>query len=252
MITPEKNTLNLSDSTLMKMHDKLDSSKGLRGHLVIVDNETGKVVVDKDNLVLMRGRTFALEKLFSTVSDFNPSYNKTNLDQKKICLFKVGKGGCVEGEPFTVKETINPLDTDLYSPVPFRILPTGSDPLPNYADLKNYEANDGNTYNAYYCKRFDDISWVYNETSNDEVAIRLTLNITEDDLKTVIIKDENNLTGYTRSTFINELGLCIANINPATNEIVNGTIELVTKICFSSEPYFNPLKSSTLYYYIYA
>lgn len=249
----EHKILTLEDKTFeKKFYDKLLGGEGLRGRLMIVDNQTGETTVDKENLVLMRGRTFALEKIFSSISTFNNTYNQTNFANKKICLFKVGTGGCVTGEPFTVKETINPLDTDLYEPMPFKILPAGSDPDPMYADLRQYEANDHNAYNAYYAKKFDNIEWIYNSTSNDEVAIKLTLSITEDDFKTQVKIDENNMTSFIRRTYLNELGLCIANVNPTTGEITGGTIELATKICFSSEPYYNPLKSSTLYYYIYA
>jgi len=120
----------------------------------------------------------------------------------------------------------------------------------------NIDGQDGgNDYyrgTCYYAKKFDNVEWVYNSTSNDEVAIKLTLSISQDDFKTIVTTDENNLTDFTRSTFINEIGLCIANVNPNTGEINQNTIELVTKLCFASEVYFNPLKSSILEYYIYA
>jgi hypothetical protein len=228
----------------------------LRGHVTWIDNETGNIIVDKDNLIVMRGRTFALEKMFGQANTLEADYNTQNLDGKKICLFKVGNGGCVDGQPFNVLPVIPSDCRELGNEIPFRLVFDGEDKPDGYYDVKTVDEAAGTR--GYYAKTFDNLEWTRelpdgtNPEDTDEICVKLTLQLTEDDFKTVPEIDENGLTEYNRHTFVNELGLCIANQvkNDVTDRMDN--IELATRICFESEPYMNATKSSTIYYYIYA
>jgi hypothetical protein len=255
------NILNFNETTLSKnLHDDISLNKFkpktyLRGHVTWIDDESGQVILDKDNLIVMRGRTFALEKMFGSANTLDSGYNTTNLDSKKICLFKVGCGGCIEGQPFNVLPVVPSDSTELGEEIPFRLVMDGQDAPSGYYDVKAV-GEDG--LKGYYAKEFDSIEWSKeipegtNTEDDDEVCVKLTLKITEEDFKTVVSTDENGLTEYTRNTFINEIGLCIA--NPVKNDIANrmDNIELATRLCFESEPYMNATKSSTIFYYIYA
>jgi len=226
-----------------------------KGHVVVVDDISGEVVLEKDNLVVLRGRTFALEKMFDKKNEIK-GFNQTDLATKKICLWKAGCGGCVSGEPFNLL-SIDPDCTALGEEVPFIAVKDGADRPEGYygevaaAVKDNY--NQGYTY--YYAKTFDNMEWVTNTNEYgkmDEIALKITLKITEDDFKTVLAYDENDNVMFNRSTFINEIALCIA--NPVKTNVIDrmDNIELATRLNFESEPYFSNLKAATIYYYIYA
>jgi hypothetical protein len=232
----------------LKSHDKME--KYLKGHVIMVNNEDGSTIVDKDNVIVLRGRTFALEKMFGVNNELNLGYDTSNLDSKRICLFKVGDGGCVdESQPFNLL-SVAPDCTELGHELAFRLAIDGEDKPVGFFQAKELDDESGNI--GYYCKAFDNIEWVFNSNTNDEVAVKLTLTIEEDDLKTIVGLDENNETEYTRSCFINEIGLCIANGDTTDTSDSMSNIELATRLTFESEPMFNQLKSITIYYYIYA
>lgn len=223
----------------------------LRGRVVIIDDLSGEVVLDKNNLVLLRGRTFALEKMFGITNELGYGYNTANFIDKKICLFKVGNGGCVEGQPFNIDNTqIYPDARTLTNAIPFRLQIPGENKPEGYYDLQ--PLNDGTGNEGYFAKTFEKIEWVKSDITADEVGLKLTLKINEDDFKTIKDTDENGIVYYKRATYLNEIGLCIA--NPVKNDTtdVMKNIELCTKLAFESEPYYNQLKSSTILYYIYA
>src|SRR5690606_17413301 len=97
----------------------------------------------------------------------------------------------------------------------------GVDKPEGYYDLK--DLNDGTGKKGYFAKTIHNIEWgknipegTYSEDA-DEVFIKLTLKFDEEDFKTVETIDENGRIEYNRSTFINEIGLCIA--NPVKNDI---------------------------------
>jgi len=262
--------INLRDKNNLK--DKLEAmmeySKKpvsfLRGHVTMIDDETGETILDKDNLIVLRGRTFALEKMFGVPNNLDGvDYNSNNLAKKTICLFRAGRGGCVEGQPFNVLPSIDPDCRELGEPIPFRIKLYENEEKPEgYYDLKeiNFSNDDGNTvagnYKGYYAKTFESITWGRNEKvysdDDDEVYVKLTLKIDAEDFKTIPVRDENNNVTLTRNTFLNEIGLCIANHVSTSLTDKMEDIELVTRINFQSEPYMNQTKTSTLYYYIYA
>jgi hypothetical protein len=369
-----KEKFNLDDSnSLLQDLSNLDKKplSFLKGRVVWVDDQSGEVVFDKSNIIVLRGRTFALEKMFDTqlsaslngnnLSDEDKNkltpnisadylndnytcygYNQNDLSTKKICLFKVGNGGCVTGNPFNVIPIQYPDARILAHEIPFRftsetgdVSDTGvsydvNDSNYKYADIKEYTVTKlidnttaeevGETRNAYFAKRISGISWIDNPNTHDEIAVKLTLEISDDDFRTTYNADTG---AYKRHTMVNELGLCIANdysssegtdnetlmlnrVVPSsvlqtlidtdenykqaiqslydegrlviyykdiveldntytgildsiggfsmglTNDIDDDTIELATAIHFESEPYYNELKSSHIYYYIYA
>jgi len=244
----ENKSVDLFEHQLKKSYDKAETH--LKGHVIIVDNKDNRVIVDKDNVIVLRGRTFALEKMFNVSNELNLGYNTSNLDSKRICLFKVGDGGCVdESQPFNIV-AVAPDCTKLNHELPFKLAIEGEDKPEGYFEAKELDDESGNI--GYFCKTFDNIEWVYNDVTNDEVAVKLTLTIDEDDFKTIYSLDENNEAEYTRDCFINEIGLCIANGDTSDTSDGMSNIELATRLTFESEPMFNQLKSITIYYYIYA
>jgi hypothetical protein len=254
------NEINLYESPL-KFKDTMEDKKPVtffKGHVVLVDDVSGEVILEKDNLVVLRGRTFALEKMFDIDSDFT-DFNKTNRAGKKICMWMAGRGGCDLDKPFEAK-SVEPDSRSLGQKVPFRAAVNGEkpekfkkvyySPTPSEAVDKN-----GQKYTFYYGKGINktDMEWVTNVDDHghtDEVALKLTLKITEDDFRTVLDYDENGNVMWKRDTFINEIALCIANYVEETDRMEN--VEIATRLTFASEPYFSNLKEATLYYYIYA
>lgn len=237
----------------------------IRGRVKMVDNATGEVIFDRHNLVTLRGRTLALEKLFNKENTLDLNYNTTDLASKKILLFKVGTGGCDPASPFVLLNGIVSANSvKLANEIPFKVNETGTQDSDKYFDIKpTYtETSDdghGNVVTTpsdfcYFAKTFDSIEYFYNENNVDEVGIKLQLSISADDFCTTKTTDENNYVTYKRSTAINELGLCCGNpVYNADGELVDvKNIELVTHLQFSSEPFYNNTKSSTIYYYLYA
>lgn len=227
----------------------------LKGHVVIKDDK-GNTVLEKDNLIVLRGRVFALEQIFGVPNDLNLGYNTNNLSKKKIALFKAGKGGCIEGQPFNVIPVIPSDCRELGEAIPFKPEIDGVERPEGYYD-KALLPGERDKF-GYYAKTIDKIEWgknipegLYSE-DQDEVYVKLTLKINKDDFATIERQDENGHTEYIRSTFVNEIGLFIA--NHVKNDIADRMeeIEMFSRICFESEPLFNATKELTIYYYIYA
>lgn len=252
--------LKFQDSTNLKEKFLRDSSNksALRGHVVFKD-ENGNVILEKDNLIVLRGRTFVLERLFNkSITDAeNVDYIK-NVN-RKVCLFKIGDGGAnVETAPF------NPYvpeysDEDLAHPLPFVIV----DPDKNLDPVKqknpsiltelsdedklNYHApvKDGNT-TLYMAKVFDGstpgddtatgTSWGYDKVNN-EVYIKCDLRVS--------VKD-----GRGTNPYINELGLFFAEYVPEQKTYKN--LEMLSRLSFDSESLTNQSKQILIEYYIYA
>lgn len=241
----------------IKMKDLIEVVKGkstlLHGRVELYDDETGELIFRKNNLVLLRGRTFALEKMFDMPNTLDMGYNTANMETKKICLFKIGNGGADPANPFTLLAgVVAPNNTSLVNEIAFKIQEEGEPKPDKYFDLKNM--NDGTNNMAYYCKTFDEAEYFMNSNTEDEVGVKLTISLEPGDFCTTMSVDENGYKVYKRSTFINEIGLCIGNpVLDQNNKVTDiRNIELITHCTFESEPYMNPLKSSTVYYYLYA
>jgi hypothetical protein len=139
----------------------LDNYTNHKNFIKILDADTKEVLVSRrENLVVHRGRTFALEKLYN--DSYNASPYPTNNLSRKINLFSVGTGGCNSGTPeLAIPPT--PLDTNLTTIIPF--ISSSSD----NADHSIYPiaTHEGSVYNYYY-KRFEVIDpvWYLDRTSN--------------------------------------------------------------------------------------
>jgi hypothetical protein len=241
--------LTFSDTEFQKfMRDRAQVSGGktcLRGRVIMRD-ENGKVLLEKDNEIVLRGRTFALEKLFGAV--ITGSTYIQNLE-RSIALFKIGAAGAPNGDPF------NPFvpefsDMDVAEQVPFITVDPNkfSDPekasnksivteLSDVQELKYYIATVDPLDPAvthYYGKTFENSQWHINQAGN-EVYRELTLLISDTDC---------------RGAKINELCLMLAYYDTPGNTF--SQIEAFSRICFDTESFSNLSKTCTISYLIYA
>lgn len=219
---------------------------GLKGRVIMRD-EQGNTILEKDNLIVLRGRTFALEKLFEDVITAGSGYK---LDiTRKIGLFKIGSGGAnVATAPFSPYTPIFS-DENLGKQEPMVIVDVNkaADPLkqanPSIVTSLStaqqavyYDGvvqGDGTTH--YFAKTFDaNPVWTFNKVTN-EVYKKIQLTIATTDA---------------RNKFINELGLFISKYNSVTKKHDN--IELFSRICFDTESLTNLTKQISVEYFIYA
>jgi len=246
-------TKNLKFSEKSLLTDKFDISNitptsFLRGRVVMRD-EKGNIFLEKDNMIVLRGRTFALEHLFKDPISASSGYTQ-DLD-RKICLFKIGDGGAdVETAPFDpfVPSYQN---LDLSNPVPFITVDPNknADPIKQanpsivtelapgdeliYYD-KVVDGGDPAVFH-YYGKVFDTApEWTFNEAGN-EVYKKVTLRINTKDA---------------RNQYVNELGLFFASLDTGGNVYEN--IEIFSRICFDTESLTNLTKQIVIEYFIYA
>ena len=216
-----------------------DSGINVKGKIEILDKH-GNILLTKNNLVVLRGRAFILEKLFEDEENgvsatHNAIYDSDKPTRPKLrrpCLFTIGTGGAQSTGASSVA-----------SPSPF---------LPSYTDLKmtsqvpfiSGAGQGGNTYfkqegDNYYAKVFDSVTWGYNEASN-EVFKKITLSI-----------NSNEARGYT----INELGLLIGKPEYDTSgnieRIAEESLDLMTRVTFTGIP-LTGSDTFTINYYLYA
>jgi hypothetical protein len=232
------------------------NSNPFRGHVVLRD-ENGDIILEKDNMIVLRGRTFALEKLFDSTASGSgfPTGASAYIENlnRKICLFKIGKGGAPISSPFS-PDAVSYEDTDLVEPIPFVIHdPTGTELDPDnnsiIEDLPTRIANKPHKYQLgvnstiisttgskdYYAKTFDaDPEWYYNLTDN-EVYKKITCSIGLIDA---------------RNEIVNELGLFFGSYDNVTGIISN--VEMFSRITFDTESLSNPTKQIIVEYYVYA
>lgn len=231
------------------------STTNLRGHVVFKD-ENGNIILEKDNLIVLRGRTFVLEQIFKqAITDTqNTDYIKDL--NRKVCLFKIGDGGAnvqtAPFNPFVPEHT----DEQLAHALPFVTV----DPDKNLDPVKQKnpsiltELSDADklvyhnpvkdgTVTHYMCKSFNGsgagnpitgTEWGYNKINN-EVFIKCNLLIS--------VKDARN-------QYLNELGLYFAQYVPETKTYKN--IEMFSRITFDTESCTNFSKQIQIEYYIYA
>ncbi|ALN97997.1 hypothetical protein Bp8pS_318 [Bacillus phage vB_BpuM-BpSp] len=227
--------------------DQKQSRKGLRGRVNVYD-DLGNLILQKDNLIVMRGRTFALEKLFNSPIDAEESGYKVNMN-RTISLFKIGSGGAdlasTPFQPFTPVYS----DEDLSQPVPFVVQdpkknedpekennPSIVEALSEEQSKKYYIPNvkeDGTT--EFYGKVFESQpQWVFNKETN-EVYKKITLKVNIDEA---------------RGFYINELGLVIAEYDEENNTFDDS--ELFSRITFDSESLTSLTKTLLFEYLIFA
>ena len=242
------------------MHDKLaidDLRSGRFGDTLInmfVEDEDGIVLKKYKNLIVLRGRTFALEKLYNSEIDdslYGGTYKK-NLN-RKICLFKVGQGGAdIAATPF------NPVlpvfsDEDLTTPVPFVIVDPDKMAVQEKADNPSIFASaltgelatkyfnpvqtdvNGTTVSSYYLKTFEAEPEWFIDKVNNEVYKKIILKLDVFDV---------------RERYINELGLYIAEYD-SVNKVYKD-VEMISRLTFDTESMSSLTKTIKFEYYTYA
>jgi hypothetical protein len=250
-----KNEVPLNFEDALQMADKINqpaSRTGLRGKIKIheVIDDFGNTVLrrEKDNLIVMRGRTYALEQLFNDPIDASISGYKVNMN-RTICLFKVGSGGAdVESSPF---QPFTPLysDEDLALSVPFVIEDPNKYDTPekqnnpsiielmSSAQKAKYAlpVSRSNGSTEYYGKVFEvKPQWVFNKETN-EVYKKIMLKI-----------DANEVRGY----LLNELGLVMAEYDEV-NKVYRDS-ELFSRVTFDSESLTSLTKTLLIEYLVFA
>ena len=214
---------------------------------VVFKTPQGKILLIKNNLIVLRGRTLALEKLFDLDLDGTFPSDYIINRSRKICLFKVGTGGTLPDDPF------NPIvvqygERDLANPVPFRILvPDLGDAFVQDEAERYFGENtvtggpDGDVL-EYYFKRINISNefkpeWEFDLNTNT-VAVKMALK-----LDSLDVKDQ----------LINELGLFAASVGveAGTGNAVFSDPEMVSRITFDTEA-MRGQKEILIDYYIFS
>jgi hypothetical protein len=229
---------------------------GLSGAISSMTDNTGRVCFkDRCNLIVLRGRTFSLEKLFNTTIDSNgvnsgavPYISDLN---RQILGFGVGYGGAPSGDPFSPYSVPPTGDSGvaLTQPIPFRLHDTSqsasgngllyvpSNEITNYGDLRSVS---GSQYH-YYMKLFDSPPvWVFNAAANT-VYKQILLSISVNDCRTTVGHQINELCLY----FGRNSGHDVYNGNVITHP------EMFSKITFPTEN-ISGSKTLSIVYNIYA
>lgn len=225
----------------------LSPSISLGGTVLFRSKATGKVLLRKENLVLLRSRIFALESLFKLLlpgelaGDLVPG----NLD-RKVCLWKVGTGGTIPGSPF-MPIVPQPTDKALASEVPFRVVKTGlGETLPIGDQDKYFGAVEEGTGEAlltkYYLKRIN----VGNASDSYMSVWYLNRSTNTAYIKTTLDFDASDARGEK----VNELALYLG-----AETVVNGkpaftNLEMATRLTFDTES-LQGEKEVTIEYYVF-
>jgi hypothetical protein len=241
-----------------EIRDGLGDRGGLAGIVTMTDNEGRVCFTKRHNLIVLRGRTFGLEKLFNNtignvgVNDGAVPY-VSDLD-RQVIAFGVGKGGAPASDPFSPyappptgvngvrlasRVPIRSHDTALVtSGNPLQFIP--ADKILNYGGAEKVVG--ATTAWLYYLKHFDNRTpvWVFNETANT-VYKKTMLSLTDTDCRTAA------------SNWINELALYFGRASGLDarggSSIVNP--EMFSRITFPTE-YLSANKSLAIEYRIYA
>lgn len=236
-----------------------DGFGGMTGIVDMVDKTTGRVVFRKrHNLIVLRGRTFALEKLFNdTIDNFGVTGGNrpyvSDLD-RKVIAFGVGKGGAPASEPFApyAPPPTGANGVGLAQRIPFRFHDTGQstsgDPglfIPA-GEILNYGGAEqvvgSITQYMYYLKHFDtrDPTWFFDEAANT-VYKQLVMTVSADDCRTG------------SSNWINELSLFFSRVAGLDSRggVVFSSPEMFSRITFPTE-FLSPTKVLEITYRVYA
>ena len=212
------------------LSDLIKRSNGVKKNFIVVrDAETGAVVQTRSNLVLQTGREFNLRKIFGVPY---ASETTANLNERTICLFGIGSGGTPLADPFNpIAPT--PADVELNTRVAFRTLVEGEAlPAGDTAKYHSKETLGGNDH--YYTKRFTGSPVLVVDAPNDEVYVKITLDIVKEDA---------------RGSIISELGLYSARL-VGSNYL---DPKIATRVTFQSEPLaVETNKALVIEYYVYA
>ena len=227
----------------------------VHGHVIVKDADTGEILVDKDNLVLMRTRVWLFEQLFKIDAPASLNYTKDN--SRSIALFSIGSGGAdINANPFA-PFVPKFSDIELGQRIPFvTVDPDKANNAESQANpsivssLTSAQRNiyympvsnsDGTT--PYYAKRFKGATaanpfgssgkWVIDNYSG-KVAFSLSMNIDKSEA---------------RGNVINEIGLWMATYNSSANTFTNPF--LATRICFDTDSLSSLNKNIEIEYLMY-
>ncbi len=215
-------------------------------------NEFGELLLKRKNLVLLRGRTFALEKIFNQyLKSTPPAYNAetgTEVSPKadrKVCLFSIGIGGCGNTFGSTYPPVFNNLD--LANKIPFRYVPTGT-PLSGADASKYFGKVVGSSHDAYYYKVFENnpiFTWGGLSGLEDEVYISMSLKISIYDVREYFIAN-----GGLQTARVNELGLYFGyQASPSSDY---SEVEMFSRLTFENEPLISDTRELNILYRIYS
>lgn len=219
----------------LNLNDKNKPFRGtiISGHVDIID-KFGNKILDKDNLVVLRGRGFVLKKLFS-----HPEYDVFE-DSKQIMgagnedfevtqytvpiLFTVGNNG-IDGGVSSVLVKTPKYDDLTISNVGFK---EGSEGAGIYHDSTNPSISG---------KAFSKVKYV-NDTDNNESYVLLELELSGSDFQS--------------SVPISEAGLLFGNAEYDGDRLINVTdLKLMSHITFNTIT-LNTADKFTVRYYLYA
>lgn len=280
--------LHVIDELNLGSMSNLESFRNAGDNFIVVrDGESGEIKDISENLITLRGRAFALEKLFGeeihpsnivieSVNPFalpgNTAINIpswiTNPDPAKdyvmdlgrqICLFSVGNGST------EINDWFNPLppspeDTGLANIIPFRRVPAVAGSGSLVPDSSQWDQTDkesyfnpklvnvsGTDYFDFYAKRFSEIE--------PRLYIDISANRVYRKLELSISPHDCRVAGQNRD-MINELSLIIARqdrLAAAMDDPENTDLleEIYSRVTFRTEAIYGN-KSLLIEYYTYA
>lgn len=255
-----------------------DSCSVQKTKVIIKDDETGEVLFEGSNKVIVAGSAFTAAKHFNiTPTVSTPTYNEvlnlegTDIDtfsepgirrDEIVCLFAVGIDGCgpEASQVYTVDYTKWIAPENL---IPFKYQLASND-IPTYHRDKYFGRKTiGNSRIAYYFKAFENPPTfvqqysdsveidenIYTSTRVDEVEsyVQINLKITKDDCRDFFLAT----TGINEAK-VNTISLLTAYVVEKENGFkYYNNIRPLTKINFPSEPLIDTQKSLDIEYRIY-
>jgi hypothetical protein len=261
MIDHSDRKITAREALVLKGDEKLSATRhgGLAGMVTMRDDKGRLIFQKRPNLIVLRGRTFALEMLFdnmigsSGVTGGAVPYISDNA--RNIMAFGVGSGGASGSSPFTpdAPPPTGQAGVELVTPIPFRFHDSSQsasgDPtlfIPG-GEIANYGGavqvpGGSSTQVYYYLKNFavSPPAWYFSESANT-VYKAVELTISGNDCETPGGNQVNELCLY-----FSRLGTPDANgactfLNP----------EMFSRITFPTE-YFTIGKGLNVEYRIYA
>jgi hypothetical protein len=259
-----------SEALGLSARGRVESRGGHLSGLVTMFDEGGRLIFSKrPNVIVLGGRTFALELLFgsnigSSGRTASPGAYVSD-GARTVIAFGVGNGGAPGGSPFTPyapppNAYADPAGVQLASPIPFRFHDTSQSGSgdPTLFIPSGEQANYGGatpvpggtvTQFHYYIKRFDvlDPVWYYSEADNT-VYKSVALSVTAYDCRTAVLSGSPNQ--------VNELCLYHSKITGSDGhgspggEVFANT-EMFSRITFPTE-FLSVGKALQIEYRIYA
>jgi len=226
--------LNINESLLIAEEMRKSDSEGLglAGVTAIEDVALNRILEIKRNKLTLRGRTFALEKLFRSPPPAASGYHDD--PYREIIMFRIGSGGAPAAQPFNPTPP-SAEDVDMAKPIPFRVIGVDDEadiPANIYLDQRPLTGEDEGKI-GLFSKRFETLEpeFVWNPVDNKVYKhIRLLIDSTD-----------------AREQAINEAGLVIA--RPDNFE----GAELFSRVTFASEYMASETEKGLLiHYYVYA